>query len=121
MARSRTSAKAAGSNFERLIADWLAMNVDDRIDRRVRSGAQDKGDLANVRAYDNRKITCELKNVTRMDLPGWLREAETERQNAGDDLAVVIHKRFGNGKAGEQYVTMTVETFAEFLRKDDGL
>lgn len=37
MSRSRTSAKAAGSRFERLIADGLAEALhDDRIDRRVK-------------------------------------------------------------------------------------
>lgn len=35
MARSRASAKAAGSKFERDIADHLAKTVEDRIDRRV--------------------------------------------------------------------------------------
>lgn len=45
MTRSRASAKAAGSSFERLIADRLATHVDDRIDRRVKTGAADKEDL----------------------------------------------------------------------------
>lgn len=37
--RSRASAKSAGARFERHIADYLAAHVDDRIDRRVKTGA----------------------------------------------------------------------------------
>jgi hypothetical protein len=33
MARNRQSAKAAGSRFEREVADYLADMLDDRIDR----------------------------------------------------------------------------------------
>ena len=46
MTRSRATAKQAGSLFERSIADYLAVALnDDRIDRRVKTGAKDKGDI----------------------------------------------------------------------------
>ena len=38
MTRSRASARAAGTRFERAVADYLATHVDDRIDRRVGTG-----------------------------------------------------------------------------------
>lgn len=42
MARNRTSAKAAGSRFEREIAEALAQALeDDQIERRARSGAKE--------------------------------------------------------------------------------
>lgn len=118
MPRNRRSAKAAGSSFERLVADYLAMNVDDRIDRKVRTGAKDTGDIANVRTWDDRRVTVECKNTARVDLAGWAAEAEVERVNAGDDIAVVIHKRHGVGAAGRQWVTMSLEAFASLLRAD---
>ncbi|STD70286.1 hypothetical protein [Corynebacterium renale] len=68
MARTRTSAKKAGTAFERLVADYLANALDDRIDRRVKTGATDKGDIANVRDSHGRKIVIECKNTTRLDL-----------------------------------------------------
>ena len=49
MSRNRNSAKQAGARFERLISDFLRDNLDDRIDRKVRTGARDTGDVANVR------------------------------------------------------------------------
>ncbi len=112
--RSRASAKAAGARFERQIADYLAEHVDDRIDRRVKTGAADRGDIGGVRHMGNR-IVLELKDVTRLDLPGWVREAQIE---AGNDDAVAglgIHKRRGTAAPGQQYVTCTVDDLIALL------
>lgn len=108
MGRNLRSAKAAGSRFERLIADHLndrlyGLNVD----RQVKTGARDSGDIAGVHLAGKR-IAIECKNVTRMDLPRWTREAHTEAGNIGGAAGVVIHKRHGNGKPEDQWVTMTV-------------
>lgn len=108
MGRSLRSAKSAGSRFERLIADYL----NDRlyglnIDRQVKTGARDSGDIAGVHLAGKR-IAIECKNVTRMDLPKWVQEAHTEAGNIGGAVGVVIHKRHGNGKPEDQWVTMTV-------------
>lgn len=35
MTRNRTSARKAGTRFERIISDFLAQTIDPRIDRRV--------------------------------------------------------------------------------------
>lgn len=107
MSRTRASAKAAGAKFERDIADYLAQHVDDRIDRRVKTGAKDKGDLGGWR-FAGRRIVAELKNVTRMSLSGWVNEAEIERGNDDADVGLVIHKRHGKGDPGDQFVTMTL-------------
>jgi hypothetical protein len=61
MPRSRASAKAAGSRFERVIADHLAAVIDDRIDRRVKTGAADKGDIGGLRVHGQR-VVLELKD-----------------------------------------------------------
>lgn len=108
MGRNLRSAKAAGARFERLIADYL----DDRlyglsIDRQVRTGVRDSGDIAGVH-LGGRRIAIECKNVTRMDLPKWTREAHTEAGNIGAAAGLVVHKRHGNGKPEDQWVTMTV-------------
>ena len=107
MTRSRASAKAAGTRHERQIADCLAAHIDDRIDRRVKTGALDKGDIAGLRVHGKR-IVIEAKNTTRINLAGWVTEAETERINDGALAAFVIHKRHGRTNPLDQYVTCTV-------------
>ena len=107
MTRSRTSAKAAGTRMERLVADTLAEHLDDRIDRKVRGGAIDRGDVGGVRVH-GRPLTIEVKDVSRTDLSGWVREAEVERVNDGGLAGIVVHKRRGDGDGLDQYVTMTV-------------
>ena len=108
MSRSRQSAKAAGARFERVMADALKEHVSEWIDRKVKTGARDQGDVANLRSSHNLKITAELKDVRQMNLSGWLKEAEDERINAGDDLALVIAKRRGHSDPLRQYAVMEV-------------
>lgn len=115
MARSRASAKAAGSSFERLIADWLRDHVSEFIDRRVKTGALDKGDISNVRLPSGERVVLELKNTTRATLAGWVQEAQQEAVNDGAALGIVVHKRHGKGKAEDQYVTMTMRELAVIL------
>lgn len=115
MGRNLKSARTAGARFERLIANYL----DDRlegchIDRQVRTGAADSGDLYGV-ACHGRQIAVECKNVTKMGLPQWVREAHTEAMNVGALTGIVIHKRHGNAKAGDQWVTMTVTDLVTIL------
>ena len=108
MTRSRKSARAAGTRFERQVADWLAKVLDDdRIDRRVKTGNKDRGDIAGVRVHGHR-IVLELKDVARTDLSGWVREARIEAGNDDALVGLVIHKRRGAADPAEQYVTCTL-------------
>ena len=116
MTRSRASAKAAGSRFEREVADYLAEMLDDRIDRKVATGAKDKGDIANVRLRAHR-IVVECKNHARTDLAGWIAEAQLEAENDGAALGVVVHKRHNVGAPARQWVTMTLTDFAWLIRE----
>lgn len=126
--RNRASAKAAGSRFERLIADHLATVVDDRIDRRVKTGAKDRGDLGGIRlspALHGGHVVAELKDCSPrspsptcgscLALGAWSAEAEAERGNDDAIAGVMIHKRHGVGAPGKQWVTMTVDDFAAIL------
>lgn len=117
MTRSRASAKKAGASFERLIADCLAAHVDDRIDRRVKTGRNDKGDIGGVRHMGNR-VVIETKNHNRLDLAGWVDEADTERGNDDAAVGLVIHKRRGVGDPLDQYVTTTVRDLIALLTGD---
>lgn len=114
MGRSRASAKAACTRFERQIANYLAATVDDRIDRRVKTGAKDRGDIAGLRHMGGR-IVVECKNKARLDLAGWAAEVEVERGNDDALAGVIVHKRHGRGLPEDQWVTMTLGELVAIL------
>lgn len=114
MTRTRASAKAAGSRFERMIADYLAKWVSEFIDRRVKTGAKDRGDISNLRAFGQR-VVAELKDSARIQIGTWLAEAEIERGNDDALAGVVIFKRTGKGQPGDQIVMMTMVDFVAIL------
>lgn len=111
MGRNRDSAKKAGSSFERQIADYLAQHIDNRIDRRVKTGSKDKGDIAGVRHLGQR-LVIECKNYAGKILPAkWVNEAHVEAGNDDALAGIVIAKRKGTTDPGAQYVLMTVNDF----------
>ena len=117
MTRSRTSAKAAGTWMERITAEFLAFRLaDDRIERRTKNGSNDRGDITGVKTVLGGRVVIECKNVMKMALPQWLGEAEIERGNDDAAIGVVAHKKHGSGNPADQYVTMTLETFAHLLK-----
>jgi hypothetical protein len=104
-----------GAWFERLMANYLGAELeDDAIDRQVKSGAKDRGDIRGVKIW-GKKIAIECKNTARPDIAGALREAEVERGNIDGLAAVVITKRTGKGQAPDQLVTMTAKDFVAIL------
>lgn len=117
MARSRASAKQAGSRFERVIADHLNAHLGGEIDRKVRTGAKDKGDIGGVTTSDGRPIAIECKNVTRTQLAEWIHEAHTEADNLGAAAGIIIHKRHGRSAPDCQWVTMTVADLIAILKE----
>lgn len=116
MGRSRTSARQAGARFERETADYLRDELSEFIDRRVKNGAKDLGDIANVRDSRGNRIVVEVKNVTKTNLPQWTKEARAEAENDDALVGVVIAKRHGNGKMGDQWVHMTVDDLILLLK-----
>lgn len=115
MPRTRSSAKAAGARFERQIADHLAAVLeDDRIDRRVKTGAKDRGDIAGLRAHGQR-IVLELKDCARVNLAGWIAEAHLEAGNDDALVGLVVSKRHGVGNPGEQWVHCTVDDLVALM------
>lgn len=114
MARNRASAKAAGSRFERQVADYLAENVDDRIDRKVKTGSRDEGDIGGLR-HMGQKVCVEVKNTSRINLGVWANEVELQRGHYDAGAGLIVHKRHGKGQPGEQWVTMTLDDFIALL------
>jgi len=110
------SAKTKGANFERRIADYLKDQLlDDRIDRRTKSGHKDRGDIAGVR-IGGQKLVIECKNAPmHVDLPTWIREAHIEAGNDDALTGIVIAKRKGTTTPGEQWVHMTVDDLISLI------
>ena len=112
---SREMQKGAG--FEQDVADFMADRLgDERIERRVKHGANDRGDISGLYVRGKRTVV-ECKNHKRMELSKWVDEAETERGNDDAEFGIVVHKRKGHGKAkfGGNYVTMTLDTFCAMV------
>ncbi len=115
MTRSRRSAKQAGTRFETAIASALAQALDDdRIERRSRTGAKDRGDVSGVRLYGQR-VVLECKDCARLDLPGWTAEARVECGNDDALVGLVVHKRHGVADPLQQWVTCTVADLVAIL------
>lgn len=113
--RNRASAKAAGARFERSIADYLRDTVSEFIDRRVKTGAADKGDLVNVRAHGQRVVVEAKDYGGRFHVGTWLTEADIERGNDDALAGVVVAKRRGTTDPGDQVVFMTVRDLVAIM------
>lgn len=115
MSRSRASAKAAGTRTERHLADYLAGALDDdRIDRRARHGAKDRGDIAGLRTHGQR-LVIEVKDCARVALPDWTAQAALEADHDDALTGVVVAKRRGTADPGRWWVHMTVDDLLALL------
>ena len=116
MTRSRRSARQAGSRFERVVADHLAVALENSfIDRKVKTGARDTGDVGGVRAH-NQRVVIECKDAGGVvKVSEWLKEADIERVNDGALAGVVIAKRRGVTDPDEQIVLMTVRNLVALI------
>ncbi|MDO4243779.1 MAG: hypothetical protein Q4C85_08510 [Actinomyces sp.] len=113
--RSRASARTAGTRFESQVANYLRNSLgDDRIERRARTGAQDRGDIAGVR-HQGERLVIECKNTARPALAAWADEAEIERGNDDALAGLVVHKRHGVATPGDQWVTLTLRDLVALL------
>jgi hypothetical protein len=115
MTRTHRSARQAGTKFERQIADALSNALDDdRIDRRARNGAKDRGDIAGIRLHGQR-VVIECKDTSTLRLPEWTAEAQLEAGNDDALVGLVVHKRRGVGDPLQQWVTCTVADLLAIL------
>lgn len=114
MGRTRASAKKAGTAFETSVAGYLAEHVDDRIERRTKTGAKDRGDISGLRHHGHR-LVIECKNTAVTSLGSWAAEAEVERGNDDALAGLVVHKRHGKGQPEDQWVTLTLGDLVALL------
>jgi hypothetical protein len=115
MTRTRSSAKKAGTAFESLVAAYLASTVDDRLERRARNGARDRGDISGLRHMGER-VVVECKDLGgRLNVGLWLSEVEIERLNDDATAGLVVAKRRGTTNPADQIVIMTLGDLVSLL------
>lgn len=102
--------KQKGTAWESKVVGYLRECGWPFAERRALAGSLDKGDLTGIPG-----LCCEMKSAARIDLSGWLDEAEVERDNAGARIGVAWIKRRGHTSAGKGYVVMSGETFVQLL------
>lgn len=96
MARTRASAKQAGTRFETQCAEYLTDQLGVKITRMPKSGAQDKGDLYGVTIHGV-PLVVECKSPGRTSswsLSGWWSETLEETHHADTDYGILVIKRF---------------------------
>ena len=103
-----------GATFERAVVEYLRGAGLPYVERAYGAGRPDDvGDIDGLPGW-----TIEVKNHQRLDLAGWVDEAEVERANGRQRFAAVVAKRRGKS-TGSAYVVMTLATFAELLAEVD--
>lgn len=117
LSRNRSSAKAAGAKFNRLIVDGLREALQNpNIQVAPSWGSVDKGDVVNFR-IDNHDIVIETKDVATLSLPEGVREAKVEAKNAGALAGFFVHKRRGTTNPMEQWVSCTLAELVALATK----
>lgn len=103
--------------METLVA-WRLSDAldDDRIERRARNGAKDRGDISGVRTPTGERVVIEVKDYGgRLKAAEWVDEAHVEAGNDDAAVGVVVAKRRGTTNPGKQWVLMTLDDLAVLL------
>lgn len=99
----------AGAKFEIDLAAYARDHGQPDCERRVMGGSKDRGDLAGIRGW-----VLEAKNEKVRDVPGALREARKEADNAGVTRYAAIHK-YRNHTIAEAVVSIPFWLFLELI------
>ncbi len=105
-----TNPASKGTTAETAVARYL-QQFTPFAERRAKSGAKDRGDIAGVLG-----AVIEVKNCPkRMRLSEWIGEALVEMKNAGASLGLVWHKRAGKSSPADWYVTLPGDQAVQLL------
>jgi hypothetical protein len=106
------TSKAKGTAWESKIVAALQRAGWPYAERRMLSGAQDKGDIAGIPG-----LVVEAKDCRTLSFGPWLKEAHVEAFNVGPQVeGVVWAKRRGFPEAEDGFVVMSGETFLRLLK-----
>lgn len=107
MSRARAKGTAAETALTNWLRRWWPF-----VERRALNGALDRGDIAGIVG-----VCIEVKNQKTYQIPAWMREMLTERDNDGADHGVLIVKPngVGLGSVGEWWAITTVMDYTSLL------
>jgi hypothetical protein len=104
--------KQKGTAAETALTLWLRQNGWPDAHRIAGTGSHDSGDVVGPR-----DVTIEVKNRRMIDLSAFLREAQEEAVNAGNDVGIAWVKKRGTTDPGQWYAVVDGETMALLLKE----
>lgn len=104
--------KQKGSSFEVSLLPALR-SYWPNAERLALQGSRDRGDFSGCGRF-----VIEAKNEKKVDLAGYLKEAQVEALNAGGAIGVAIIKRRGITDPMRQYVLMDLATLLRIFQED---
>lgn len=107
-----TASKRKGSQYERDVVKWLRDQGWVSAERAYGAGRND--DVGDI---DGTPFCVECKATKVIDLPGFLRELETEMVNGRFEMGVVLVKRRGSADVGDSYAVMPASLWARLARE----
>jgi hypothetical protein len=102
--------KIKGTAAETAVVTYLRTRGFPHTERRALNGSQDRGDITGIPG-----IAIEVKNAARIELAGWLDEANIERANDKADYGFVWFKRRGKTSPAQWFVLMDGEQLTRIL------
>lgn len=104
--------KIKGTAAETAVVNYLRRRYWPHAERRALAGSVDKGDISGVI-----NVCIEVKDCKQLTFGPWLKEALTERDNAGVDIGAVWAKRRGHLDPKDWFVVMDGDTFTRLLHE----
>jgi hypothetical protein len=107
-----SKSKQKGTLAETAVADYLRQTFP-AVERRALAGVNDKGDISNVPFS-----VIEVKNQRSYKIHEWMKETETERLNAQEELGVLVIKPNGVGvsKVNQWWAVVSLETITKLIK-----
>ncbi len=107
-----SKSKQKGTLPETAVAEFLKQTFP-AVERRTVSGKNDKGDIAGVPG-----CVIEVKNQRSYKIHEWMKETETERLNASEELGILVIKPNGVGvsKVSQWWAVVSLETITKLMK-----
>jgi hypothetical protein len=105
-----SASRKKGTAWESAIVTYLRGNGVPHAERRALAGTLDRGDIAGIPG-----VVIEAKSAARLDLAGWLAEAECERANDHATHGIVWAKRTGRTSPADGYAILSGAALVQLL------
>lgn len=113
-----STAKAKGAETEVSYVDYLREKGVHNAERRHLQGRFDQGDIAGWAAPDRAWNICvEVKSGAALDVPKWMRELESEMENAGSEMGFIAVRPKGKPKPEDWWAMLPMELMMDLMKK----